>query len=52
MSQMRIVDNGTTDFNFPIPIKVPKRSLVSVRGITKNATNEVTTVFELYTKVE
>jgi len=39
-------------FSFPIPIKVPKSSLVSIRGIAKNATNEVTTAFELYTKIE
>jgi len=45
-----VANNSTTDFNFPIPIKIPKSSLASVIGIAKNPSNEATTSFMLYTK--
>ena len=49
---MGLADNTTIDFNFPIPIRIPKLGLVSVRGIAKGSQNEVTTAFECYLRVE
>lgn len=46
------VNNDTTTVTFPVPIKIPKKSLVNVQGIAKLAANEVTTSFQLYTRTE
>ncbi|KJS81109.1 MAG: hypothetical protein JM58_17755 [Peptococcaceae bacterium BICA1-8] len=46
------VNNETRTITFPIPIKIPKSSLVTVKGIAKQEINEVTTSFQLYTSTE
>lgn len=47
-----IVNNDTRTVTFPVPIKIPKNSLVTVKGIAKQEINEVTTAFQLYTRTE
>lgn|GEM_PF-1769661 len=47
-----VVNGDTRTITFPIPIKIPKNSLVTVQGIAKQIDNEVITSLQLYTRTE
>lgn len=47
-----IANNNTVDISFPIPIRVPPKGLITVRGIAKGPQSEAYTAFELYTRQE
>lgn len=46
------VYNDTFDVSFPVPIRVAKMGLITVRGLARTTTSETNTSFELYVRQE
>lgn len=46
------VSNNTFEVSFPIPIRVAKMGLITVRGLARTSTSETNTSFELYVRQE
>lgn len=47
-----IVDNGSVELVFPLPVKIPRQGIVTVRAVAKQTTTEVTTSFVANLKAE